>query len=212
MNTELLKTGTTTVGIICKDGVVLAADRRASAGYMVADKKSRKVIPINEDTAITTAGLVSDIQLLTKIIKAQLKLIEMRRGKKSTVKQSANLLASLVYNNIRRMSMIPGIVGFILGGRDLSGFHLYNLGVDGSVTEVDDYAADGSGSPYALGVLESNYKKDMPLSEGIKLAVIAVTTAIQRDIATGNGIDVATITKDGVKFVLEKEITTRITQ
>lgn len=212
MNTELLKTGTTTVGIVCKDGVVLAADRRASAGYMVADKKSRKVIPINEDTAITTAGLVSDIQLLTKIIKAQLKLIEMRRGKKSTVKQSANLLATLVYNNIRRMSMIPGIVGFILGGKDLSGFHLYNLGVDGSVTEVDDYAADGSGSPYALGVLESNYKKDMALSEGIKLAVTAVTTAIQRDIATGNGIDVVTITKDGVKFVLEKEITTRITQ
>ncbi len=211
MNKELLKTGTTTVGIVCKDGIVLAADRRASAGYMVADKKSRKIIPINEDMAVTTAGLVSDIQLLTKVIKAQLKLIEIRRGKKSTIKQAANLLGGMVYNNIRRMSMIPGIVGFILGGKDLSGFHIYNLGIDGSTTEVDDYAADGSGMQFATGVLESSYKKDLSLSEGIKLAVMAVNTAIQRDIATGNGIDVVTITKDGVKFVLEKEINTRIT-
>lgn len=211
MNKKLLKTGTTTVGIVCKDGIVLAADRRTSAGYMVADKKSRKVIPINEDIAITTAGLVSDIQLLTKVIKAQLKLIEIRRGKKSTVKQAANLLGGMVYSNIRRYSMIPGIVGFILGGKDLSGFHLYNLGVDGSIIEVDDYAADGSGMQFATGVLESMYKKDMPISDGIKLAVTTVNTAIQRDIATGNGIDVFTITKDGVKVVLEKEIIARVT-
>ncbi len=211
MNKDLLKTGTTTVGIVCKDGIVLAADRRASAGYMVADKKTRKIIPINEDMAVTTAGLVSDIQLLTKVIKAQLKLIEIRRGKKSTVKQAANLLGGLVYNNIRRMSMIPGIVGFILGGKDLSGFHIYNLGIDGSTTEVDDYAADGSGMQFATGVLESSYKKDLTVSDGIKLAVIAVNTAIQRDIATGNGIDVVTITKDGVKLVLEREINTKVT-
>lgn len=211
MSKDLLKTGTTTVGIVCKDGIVLAADRRASAGYMVADKKSRKLIIINEDLALTTAGLVSDIQLLTKVIKAQLKLIEIRRGKKSSVKQAANLLGGLVYGNIRRMSMIPGIVGFILGGRDLSGFHLYNLGIDGSVTDVDDYAADGSGMPFALGVLEATYRKDMTISEGIKTAVTAINTAIQRDLATGNGIDVLTITKDGVKLVLEKEVNTKIT-
>jgi proteasome beta subunit len=211
MNKKLLRTGTTTVGLVCKDGIVLAADRRASAGYMVADKKSRKVVPINDDIAITTAGLVSDIQLLTKVIKAQLKLIEIRRGKKSTVKQAANLLGGMVYSNIRRMSMIPGIVGFILGGKDLSGFHLYNLGIDGSITEVDDYAADGSGMQFATGVLESSYRKDMTVSEGIKVAVAAVNTAIQRDIATGNGIDVFTITKDGVKIVFEKEIIARVT-
>ncbi len=211
MNKELLKTGTTAIGIVCKDGLVLAADRRASAGYMIADKKSRKIILVNEDIAITTAGLVSDIQLLTKVIKAQLKLIEIRRAKKSTVKQAANLLAGMVYANIRRMSMVPGIVGFILGGKDLSGFRLYNLGVDGSITDVDDYAADGSGMQFALGVLESNYRKDMTLNDGIKLAVSAINTAIQRDIATGNGIDVVTITKDGVKFVLEKEVNARIT-
>lgn len=211
MNKKLLKTGTTTVGIVCKDGIVLAADRRASAGYMVADKKSRKVIIINDDAAITTAGLVSDIQLLTKVIKAQLKLIEIRRGKKSTVKQAANLLGGMVYSNIRRMSMVPGIVGFILGGKDLSGFHLYNLGIDGSITEVDDYACDGSGMQFATGVLEVSYKKDLTINDGIKLAVSAINTAIQRDIATGNGIDVVTITKDGIKVVLEKEISARVT-
>jgi len=211
MSKNLLKTGTTTVGIVCKDGIVLAADKRASAGYMVADKKSKKVIVINEDTAITTAGLVSDIQLLTKVIKAQLKLIEIRRGKKSSVRQTANLLGGMVYSNIRRMSMIPGIVGFILGGKDLSGFHLYNLGIDGSITEVDDYATDGSGMQFATGVLESSYRKDITVNEGIKLAVTVINAAIQRDIATGNGIDVVTITKDGVKFVLEKELNARIT-
>ncbi len=211
MDKKLLKTGTTTVGLVCKDGIVLAADRRASAGYMVADKKSRKVIIINDDVAITTAGLVSDIQLLTKIIKAQLKLIEIRRAKKTTVKQAANLLGGLVYSNIRRMSMVPGIVGFILGGKDLSGFHLYNLGVDGSITEVEDYATDGSGMQFATGVLESLYRKDMTVNEGIKLAVTAINTAIQRDIATGNGIDVVTITKDGAKLVLERELNARIT-
>ena len=210
MNQDVLKTGTTTVGILCKDGIVLAADKRASAGYMVADKKAKKVIPINDDIAITTAGLVSDIQLLTKIIKAQIKLIEIRRGKKISIKQAVNLLSGLVYMNVRKMSMFQSIVGFLLGGKDSTGFHLYNVGIDGSLSENDDYVADGSGMQFALGVLEANYTKDMPIAEGVKLAVKTINTAIQRDIATGNGIDVVTITKDGVKFVLEKELVVKL--
>jgi proteasome beta subunit len=206
MKDEKLKTGTTTVGIVCKDGIVLAADKRSSAGYMVADKRAQKVIKINDDIAVTTAGLVSDLQLLTKIIKAQLKLVEVRNGKKASTKQAANLLAGLVYSNIRKMSMFQSIVGFLLGGKDQRGFYLYNIGVDGALTEFDDYCADGSGMQFALGVLEANYKKDLTVEEGIKLAVKTINTAIKRDIATGNGIDVVTITKDGVKKVFEKEL------
>lgn len=210
MDKEVMKTGTTTIGVVCKDGLVLAADRRASAGYMVADKKSKKVIKINDDLAITIAGLVSDVQLLSKLLKAQLKLIEVRKGKKTTVKQAANLLAGMVYSNVRKLSMVPSIVGFLLAGRDDHGYHLYSLGADGSLSKATDYFADGSGMQFALGVLESNYKKDLSTNDGVNLAVKTMNAAMQRDIATGNGIDVMTITKDGVKIVMEKELNIRL--
>ncbi|MBM3200393.1 proteasome subunit beta [Candidatus Woesearchaeota archaeon] len=210
MNQDVMKTGTTTVGIMFKDGVILGADRRASAGYMVADKRAQKVIKINDDMALTIAGLVSDAQLLSKIIRAQLKLIEVRKGKKSSVKQAANLLANLVYNNVRRMSMVPSIVGFLLAGKDDKGFHLYNIGIDGSLSEMEDYVCDGSGMMFATGVLEANYKKNMSLDEAVKLAVQTLNTSMQRDIATGNGIDILAITKEGVDFVLRKELDARI--
>jgi proteasome beta subunit len=210
MNKNILKTGTTTVGIVCKDGIVLAADKRASAGYMVVNKKERKVVKINDDIAITTAGLVSDIQLLTKLIRAQLKLLEVRNGKKVTIKQAANIMANMVYNSIRRPSMIPSIVGFLFAGRDDRGFHLYEIGIDGSLMLSDEYAADGSGMQFAIGTLEANYRKDITVTDGIKLAVKTVNTALQRDIATGNGIDVFTITNKGVELILEKEVVTKV--
>lgn len=205
-----MKTGTTTVGLVCKDGIILGADRRASAGYMVADKRAKKIIKVNDEMALTIAGLVSDAQLLSKVIKAQLKLLEIRKGKKSTVKQAANLLAGLVYGNIRRMSMIQSIVGFLLGGKDEKGFHLYNIGIDGSLSKMEDYVCDGSGMMFATGVLEANYKKNMSVDDGVKLAVQVLNAAMQRDIATGNGIDILTITKEGVQFVLRKELETKI--
>ncbi len=207
---EDIKTGTTTLGLICKEGIVLAADKRASAGYMIAEKKMDKILPITDKIAVTTAGSVSDVQMLLKLIKAQIKLVSYRRNKELSVKEATNLLASMVYSSIRRPSMVPSITGFLVGGQDPKGFHLYNIGVAGSIIKANDYKADGSGMQFALGVLESSYKKDMSLKEGIKLAVKAVNTAIQRDVASGNGIDVVTVTKDGVKRVFEKEINTNI--
>jgi len=201
-----LQHGTTTIGLICRDGIVLAADRRTSAGYLIADKRTRKIKQISEHMAITTAGLVSDAQLFTRIIRAQLKLLSIRKGKEPTVKEAANLLASLSYVNIRRPSMVPGIVGFLIGGADKYGFHLYELGIDGSVTKADDYKSDGSGSIVAIGVLETLYKKDMATEEAIPIAVKAVNAAMQRDLATGNGIDVFVVNHSGVKSVFGKEL------
>ncbi len=198
--------GTTTVGIVCKDGVVLAADRRTSAGYLVADKKTKKVKQISDHMAITTAGLVSDAQLFTRIIRAQLKLLQIRKGKEPSVKEAANLLASLSYVNIRRPSMVPGIVGFLLGGADKYGYHLYELGIDGSISKADDYKSDGSGSIVAMGVLETLYKKDLSTEEAVPIAVKCINAALQRDLATGNGIDVFVVNKDGVKSVFAKEL------
>ena len=207
MEKELLKkTGTTTIAIVCKDGVVLAADRRMTMGYMIAGRKFEKITILNEDTAMTMAGLVSDAQLLTKVIKAQLRLDTIRRGKKPSTKEIANLLGNLVYGNIRKFSTIPGIVGFMLAGRDDKGYHLYDIGVDGAVGLQDEYYSEGSGSEFAFGVLEAGYNKDMFVDEGVKLALKALNAALQRDVASGSGYDVIAITKEGAKKVLEKEI------
>jgi len=153
---------------------------------------------------------VSDVQLLTKYLKAELRLKDIRTGRETTVKEAASLLANFVYNNIRKLSLIPGISHFIVGGKDSKGVHLYDLSPDGSIVEVDDYISSGSGSVMAFGVLETLYRKGLSIDEGVKLAAKGVNAAVQRDIASGNGIDIVTITKDGIKKVLSKEIEYRI--
>ena len=157
---EVLNTGTTTVGLVCKDCVVLAADKRATAGNLIANKNVEKVIPINDNMALTTAGTVSDIQLLIKLIKAELNLKSIRVERKPTVKEAANLLTNIIYNNIRKFSVIPGITHFLLGGVD-SEIHLYDLYADGSIARIDDFVASGSGSVIAYGLLEATYKKEL---------------------------------------------------
>ncbi len=208
---EHVKKGTTTVGIVCKDGIILAADKRATlGGQIIANKNVDKVVQISDNMAFTTAGGVSDIQLLTKLIKAELTLKKIRTNQEPTVKEAANLLGTIIYDNIRKFSLIPGVTAFLLGGKDDSGFYLYELSPDGSVMEAKDYAADGSGMMMAWGVLETLYTKDVTIKEGIELAVKTINASIQRDAASGEGIDIFTITKDGVKHVLTKKVDYRI--
>ena len=206
---EQLKTGTTTVGIVCKDGVVIAADTRATAGNMIVDKRAEKVHVISDDFALTIAGGVSDAQLLIKLIRAELKLKEVRTNKSPTAKETANLLGGLLYSNIRRPSMLPGIVHFLLAGKDSSGNHLYDLFPDGSVTKIRDFVSSGSGSVFAYGVLETQHRADITTAEGIKLAVKAIDTALQRDSCSGNGIDVVVVSRD-IKRVMHKEVEMRL--
>jgi len=177
---SVIKTGTTTVGIVCKDGVVLGADRRATAGYLVANKKAQKIQNITDHIAVTTAGMASDAQLLVRLAQAELRLKKMRSNMKPSVVEAANLIARMIYSNIRKMSMIPGVSHFVLGGYDDSGFYLYDLFADGTIDRCDDYISSGSGSVMAYGVLETLYKKDLTLEEGVKLAVRAINAAIQR--------------------------------
>ena len=140
---ELMKTGTTTLALQCKGGIVLAADKRATSGYLISHKKFNKILNITDNIAVTVAGTVSDVQLLAKYIKAELKLKLIRTDRESTVKEAANLLSMLVYNNIRKLSLIPGISHFLIGGKDEEGFHIYDLAPDGSIIEVDDYTTSG---------------------------------------------------------------------
>ena len=204
-NDMKLQKGTTTVGIVCKDGIVLAADKRATAGFVV-NKHTQKIHRITDRMAVTMAGLVSDAQLLVKLIRAEVKLKDLQTLRTSTVKETANILAGMLYMNLRKMSMVPGIVAFLLGGNDHEGSHLYDLGIDGSITEIEDYVSDGSGSVFAIGVLEALYKKGMTIEDGVKLATRAITAALQRDTATGNGIDVWIIDEKGIKVALEKDL------
>lgn len=201
-----LKTGTTTVGIVCKDGIVLAADKRATAGTMIVDKRAEKVHVITDDFAVTIAGSVSEAQLLIKLIRAELKLKEVRTYKKPSAKEAANLLGGLLYSNLRKMSMFPGIAHFLMGGKDMDGTHLYDLFPDGSVTKITDFISSGSGSVFAYGVLETHYKKDMSTNDAVNLALKAVNTALQRDSASGNGIDVVVVSNKEIKRVMHKEL------
>ncbi|MFW6231319.1 MAG: proteasome subunit beta [Nanoarchaeota archaeon] len=193
-----IKTGTTTLGIVCKDGVVLAADKRATAGNFIANKTTNKVFPVADNVAITIAGLVSDAQMLSKIFKAELKLRALRSGDLVDMKSAANLLAGMAYENVRKMSMVQSIVGFLIAGYDHDGFYLYEIGIDGSIFQQDKFVADGSGSVFAYGVLESSYKDSMSIDEGVELARKSLKTAMSRDSASGDGFDIYTITTDGL--------------
>ncbi|HUW43559.1 MAG TPA: proteasome subunit beta [Bacillota bacterium] len=212
MNQELkdsiLRTGTTILGIVCKNGIVIAADRQSTAGTIVMNKKSEKVVEINDYLIFAGTGGVSDIQKLKKITAAELRLKELRSRSRPTVKQSANLMSTITYSQVRQMSSIPNIVGSLIGGFNEDGTtELYTIDPAGAIVMVENYDANfGSGMPYVLGLLERQYKKDINVKEGIELAIEAIKSATQRDIGSGHGIDVFTITKDGIKKVVEQEI------
>jgi proteasome beta subunit len=199
---ESLKTGTTTLGIVCKDCVVLAADKRATAGNLIADKTTLKVRKVAPHLAVTTAGSVSDLQLLVKYLEAELKIKQIRSGHEATVRESANLLGNWVYGLIRSSG---GMTHFVVGGFDEKA-RLFDVFMDGSVMEQQDYVTSGSGSVFALGVLESQYKPGMTQEEGVQLAIKAASAALARDSASGNGLDVFVIDKAGARQVAAKVV------
>lgn len=206
-----MKTGTTTLGIKCSDGIILAADKRATAGYLIAQKDTDKIENITDNIAVTMAGSASDGQMNIRLLKAELNLRKIRNGKEITVKEAANLMARMVYYNIRRPSMLQSISHFVMAGVDSSGCYLYDIFPDGTISECKEFISSGSGSVMAYGVLETLYDSKMDIKEGQKLALKCVNAALQRDIASGNGIDIYSITKKGgaVK-IFHKELDTRI--
>lgn len=205
-----MKTGTTTVAIVAKDCIILAADKRATAGTFIAGKKVNKILPVADKMALTTAGSVSDIQLLVKLIKAELSLRKIKNGRPNRVKEAANLVSGMVYNNIRKLTMIPGIVHFLFAGYDEHGAHLYDIYPDGSISEIDDFVASGSGGTFAFGVFDAQYKKDMTQEQAVDLAMKAVNSALQRDSASGDGLDVVLVNKHGIKKLLTKDLSVKI--
>jgi proteasome beta subunit len=205
---SILKTGTTILGIVCKDGVVMAGDKQSTAGTIIMNKRAEKVVKLNDYLVFAGTGSVADIQRLKKIAPAELRLKELRARSRPTVRQAANLIGTITYSSIRQMSPIPNIVGSLIGGFNEDGsFELYTIEPAGAIIKIEEYDANfGSGLMFVLGLLERQYKKDMTIKEGVELAVEALKASTQRDIGSGHGIDVFTITKDGIKKVVEQEI------
>ncbi len=201
-----LKTGTTTIGIVCKDAVIVAADRKATAGHLIAHKKMKKIVKVSDMMAVTTAGVVSDIQLLVKLLRAELSLKETQTGRKVRVVEAANLLSGMCYRAIRQPTMLMAIASFMLAGADEEGVYLYDIEPAGSVMPHDDFNADGSGSVFALGVLEAEYKPNLSVDDAVELAKRAINAAIQRDAASGCGVDIWVITKKGIEEKFAKVV------
>ena len=208
MKTHMLKSNTSLVCIVCKDGVILGADRRVTAGSLLVNKDYVKIMKVNEFLAVCYTGGVADAQLVHKLIAAELRLKSLKTKKQPSIHESAHLLAMMIYRNIRTPAMIPSIVGTLIAGVDEDGTtKLYTIEPAGGVYQVTDYDANfSSGMPYILGLLERAYKKDLTVKEGIELAKECIKSSTQRDVGSGNGIDVFTLTKEGIKHVVSEEI------
>jgi len=209
LKNSILKTGTTILGIVCKDGVVMASDRQTTVGgKIVMHKDTEKTKKVTDYLLFSGCGLSAAAIRIAKILAAELKLKELRAKSRPKVKQAASLLSSIIYSNIRQPSMVPDELGVLVGGFNEDGStELYTIDPAGSIHKVNDYDANfGSGMPYVLGLLERQYKKGISVKEGVELAKEAIKSSTQRDVGSGYGIDVFTITKDGIKKVVEQEI------
>ncbi|UCG68530.1 MAG: archaeal proteasome endopeptidase complex subunit beta [Thermoplasmata archaeon] len=203
MNEELKK-GTTTLGMVCKDGVVLATEKRATMGTLIAHKTTKKLFKIDENLGLTVAGLVGDAQVLARYLSAEVELYKLKRNTSMTVKAASTLMANILSG--RRY--FPYWVALVIGGMDSEGGHVYSLDAAGGAIE-DKYVTTGSGSPYVYGVLEDHYKEGLSTSDGIDLSIRALSAAMKRDAASGDGIDIAVIKKKEFNQLSEDEITDR---
>lgn len=187
--------GATTVGLVCSDGVVLASEKKLSLGTLVISKTVKKVFKITENIGAACAGLSSDFHMLVRTIQVYTNLYSLEVKKPITTRAAAKVMSNILFAR----KWIPLITETIVAGVDDAGPQLYTLDLVGSLIE-DDFAAVGTGAKVAVGVLESKYKKNLKVDEGRELAILAVKTASERDIASGEGVDILTISKSGSEF------------
>ena len=202
---EKLKTGTTTIGVVTDEGVVLAADRRASLGRLASSKTAKKIFELDDNLGLTIAGSVGDAQKIVRTMRSQLKLQKLE-----TKELSVNAAGTLLSNILHANKYTPFMNQFILGGVESDGGVLYSLGPAGSLMEHNQYTATGSGSQVAYGVLEDGYEEELDHQEAIKLATRTVQAAMERDTASGDGIMVTEITDSGFEVLEEKEVESQL--
>ncbi len=193
--------GTTTVGMIGRDFVVLATDRRATSGYFIASKRARKIAEIDRHVAVTIAGTVGDAQQLIDRLRAEAGLYRAEMDAPIPVRSLATLASLILFQNRPIL-----VVQMLIGGVDQEeGATLYSVDWLGTVTK-EKYVATGSGTPFAIAIIEEEYREDLEEDDAIKLAVRAVRAAIQRDPGSGEGVDVAVVRKDGIRLIKGEEV------
>ncbi len=193
--------GTTTIGLACKEGVVLVTDKRATLGTLIAHKMVQKSFAIDKHIGATVAGAVADAQALMRWMQAEARLHRMRKGEEMSVEAAAALMANILFGQ----RYYPMIVQVIVGGYSKDGGRLFSIDPLGSSIE-DKMVATGSGSPVAYGVLEDSYKEGLPIDKCVKIGVRAMRSSLQRDAMTGDGIDVVRITQEGWTQSTSKEV------
>jgi len=197
---KLALKGTTTVGVVCTDGVILSSDTRVTMGYFVAHKKGKKIYQIDDHIAITISGSVADAQRVVEILKVNAKLYKLNNGRPIPIKAASRLAANLLFS----ARLAPLIAQILVGGVDTTGPHVFALDPFGSLTE-EKCVATGSGSPIAYGVLEDKYKEGATIKDVLPVVVRAVDSAMKRDIASGDSFDIAVITKEGYRSLSTEE-------
>jgi len=194
LNSNVLKTGTTTVGLKCKDAVVLGTDKRATMAYFIASKTAEKLHKIQDHLWMTIAGSVADAQYLIDVLRAETTLYQLNKEKPIKVKSAGQMLSNILYQS----KMTPYEVGHILGGvTEEEGPVLLNIGSYGSILP-EKYCAVGSGQNFSYGVLEAKFKEGLSVEEGKSIVKTAITSSIIRDMASGNGIDIVVVKKEGI--------------
>ncbi len=188
-----LMPGATAIGIVFAEGVILASEKRVTYGHFVTSKAGKKIFKITDYIGAACAGLVSDMQILTREVEAYANLFKLDSNRKISVKSSAKIMSNLLFG--RRLS--PLIAQTIVGGVDDAGPSIYVLDILGSLIP-DKYAAVGTGAEIAVGVLEEIYRENMNLEEAKDMVIRAMKSAISRDSMSGNGIDFLIFTKKGI--------------
>jgi proteasome beta subunit len=192
--------GTTTVGAVCKDGVILASDTRVTMGFYVAHKHGKKVYQIDDHLAMTIAGSLADAQKAVDILMTNAKLYKIELGRPLPISSAARLLANLLFS----ARYVPLLAQVLVGGLDDTGPHIFSIDPFGSLTE-EKYVSTGSGSPVAYGILEEKYKDGVPVREMLPVIVKAVDAAMKRDAASGDSFNVAVIDSKGYRDLTDKE-------
>ncbi len=197
---QLALKGTTTIGVVSKDGVILASDTRVTMGSYIAHKFGKKVYKIDDHLGMTIAGTVADAQRVVDILTANAKLYRINLNRPMPVKSAARLIANLLFSN----RYVPLATQVLIGGVDETGPHMFNLDPFGSLNE-EKSVATGSGSPIAYGVLEDKYREGMTAEELLPIIVKAVNAAMKRDVASGDNYNVTVIDEAGYRELTTKE-------
>jgi proteasome beta subunit len=195
---QLTLKGTTTIGVVCKDGVILASDTRVTMGYFVAHKLGKKVYKIDDNIGMTIAGTVADAQRVVDIITVNAQLYKINNNRPMPVCSAARITANLLAS-ARGLS-----VQILIGGMDETGPHVFSLDPFGSLTE-ETSASTGSGSPLAYGILEDKFREGMTIEELLPIIVKAVNAAMKRDVASGNNFNITVIDKKGYRELTDEE-------